>query len=69
MFAQAKELCEAQQNVIAELWLAELEDEQRWDVAFSKPKSQAWLEEQAVLVRAEILEKRTTPLELSDLST
>ncbi len=67
VFAQAKELPEAQQNAIAELWLAELEDEQRWDVAFSSAASQAWLEQQAALVRAAIREKRTKPLELNDL--
>ena len=67
VFSQAKELPEAQQNAIAELWLAELEDEQRWDAAFSSAASQAWLGEQAVQVRAAMREKRTKPLELEDL--
>jgi hypothetical protein len=62
VFAQPKELPEAQQNAIAELWPAELEDEGRWDAAFSSAASQAWLEEQAVLVRAAIREKRTKTL-------
>lgn len=67
VFARAKELPEAQQNAIAELWLAELEDERRWNAAFSSIASQAWLEEQAALVRAAIREKRTKPLEPNDL--
>ncbi len=67
VFALAKELPEAQQNAIAELWLAELEDEGRWDAAFSSAAAQMWLERQAALVRAEILEKRIKPLEPNDL--
>lgn len=67
VFAQAKELPEAQQNAIAELWLAELEDEGRWEAVFSNPESQVWLEEQAILLRAAIREKRTKPLDLNDL--
>ena len=67
VFAQAKELPEAQQNAIAELWLAELEDERRWDAAFSSAASQTWLEGQAVVVREAIREKRTKLLELNDL--
>jgi hypothetical protein len=67
VFEKAQKLTEAQQNSLAELWLAELEDEQRWNESFARPESQAWLETQAKEIRAAIQMKRTKPLELNDL--
>jgi hypothetical protein len=67
VFEKAQKLTEAQQNSLAELWLAELEDEQRWNESFARPESQAWLETLAKEIRAAIQMKRTKPLELNDL--
>jgi hypothetical protein len=67
VFEKAQTLTEAQQNSLAELWLAELEDEQRWNETFARPESQAWLEAQAQEIRAATQQKRTKPLELNDL--
>jgi hypothetical protein len=67
VFERAQQLPEDQQNALAELWLAELEDEARWDETFATPESQAWLDEQATRVRAEILAGRTRRLDTRDL--
>jgi hypothetical protein len=64
VFEKAQTLTEAQQNSLAELWLAELEDEQQWNQSFARPESQRWLESQAKEIRALIQIKRTKPFEL-----
>ena len=67
VFEKAQQLTEAEQKSLAELWLAELEDEERWNESFARPESQAWLEAQAEEIRTAIQMKRTKPLELKDL--
>ncbi len=46
-FTEAQKLPEKQQNAFAELWLAELKAEKRWDATFASPQSQSWLGTQA----------------------
>jgi hypothetical protein len=65
VFQKAQTLTEAQQNSLAELWLAELEDEQQWNESFARPESQAWLEAQAKEIRDLIQMKRTKSFELA----
>ncbi|NJK44996.1 MAG: hypothetical protein HC933_12540 [Pleurocapsa sp. SU_196_0] len=63
VFTEAQKLPESQQNALAELWLAELEDESRWDAAFATPESQSWLESRAAEIRAAVRAGKTKPLE------
>ncbi len=62
MIAQIEKLPADQQDVIAARFLAELQDEQKWETRFAATTDDQW-DQMAAMVRQEITEGRTVPLD------
>jgi hypothetical protein len=60
--AQIQTLSEDQQDAIASRLLAELQDEQKWDIRFASTTDDQW-DQMAALVRQEIAASETTSLD------
>jgi hypothetical protein len=59
--AQIEKLPADQQDAIAARFLAELQDEQKWDIGFSATTDDQW-DQMAAMVRQEIARGETVPL-------
>lgn len=60
--AQIQKLSPAQQDAIAARFLAELQDEQKWETRFTATTNNQW-NQMAAMVRQEIAEGETVPLD------
>jgi hypothetical protein len=60
--AQIEKLPPAQQDAIAARFLAELQDEQKWETQFASTTDDQW-DQMAAMVRQEIATGDTTPLD------
>jgi hypothetical protein len=60
--AQIEKLPPEQQDAIAARFLAELQDEQKWDIRFSATTDDQW-DQMAAMVRQEIARGETVPLD------
>jgi phage I-like protein len=60
--AQIQQLSPDQQDAIAARFLAELQDEQKWEASFASTTDDQW-EQMAAMVRQEIAEGETVPLD------
>jgi hypothetical protein len=60
--AQIEKLPPEQQDAIAARFLAELQDEQKWDIGFSATTDDQW-DQMAAMVRQEIARGETVPLD------
>lgn len=60
--AQIEKLPPDQQDAIAARFLAELQDEQKWDIRFSATTDDQW-DQMAAMVRQEIARGETVPLD------
>ena len=60
--AQIQQLPPDQQDAIAARFLAELQDEQKWDVQFVATTDDQW-DRMAAMVRQEIVKGETVPLD------
>lgn len=60
--AQIEKLPADQQDVIAARFLAELQDEQKWETRFAATTDNQW-DQMAAMVRQEIAEGKTVPLD------
>lgn len=60
--AQIEKLPADQQDVIAARFLAELQDEQKWETRFAATTDNQW-DQMAAMVRQEITEGKTVPLD------
>ncbi|NJL90497.1 MAG: hypothetical protein HC916_12440 [Coleofasciculaceae cyanobacterium SM2_1_6] len=62
VFAQIVQLSPEQQDAIAARFLAELQDEQKWEASFAATTDDQW-DQMAAMVRQEIARGETFPLE------
>ncbi|MBD2287664.1 MAG: hypothetical protein ACK47N_08730 [Microcystis sp.] len=60
--AQIQQLPPEQQDAIAARFLADLEDEQKWETRFAATTEEQW-DQMAAMVRQEIAKGETMPLE------
>lgn len=60
--AQIEKLPPEQQDAIAARFLAELQDEQKWEASFDATTDKQW-DNMAAMVRQEITKGETTPLD------
>jgi len=61
VIAQIEKLPPEQQNAIASRFLAEIEDEQKWENRFAATTDTQW-DQMAAMVRQEIISGETVPL-------
>lgn len=62
VIAQIEKLPPDQQDAIAARFLAELQDEQKWETRFSATTDDQW-DQMAAMVRQEIVKGETVPLD------
>ena len=66
-WAKLQELDESEQDRFAQMILADIESERRWDELFATPESQAWLEKMGDQAMRDYHAGRTRPLDPDNL--